>query len=235
MMRRGSPGSRRISLPQRECCKGSSRHVRNLSLVTIIDLGISNIKSITRGFLFQGISVETTSFPEGIRRAESLVLPGVGAFPKAMEILNKRALIEPILDHVGQGRPLLGVCLGMQLLLTDSAEHELTKGLGIIPGHVVRFQEGIQVPHMGWNKVRQLKRSPLFSGIPDGADFYFVHSYIGQVQSSEDEIARTDHYGSFVSAAGRGRVYGVQFHPEKSQRLGLLLLRNFARFSKKED
>lgn len=203
-------------------------------MITIIDLGISNIKSITRGFLVQGFHVKTTSSPGDIRRAESLVLPGVGAFPKAMEIINKKKLSEPVLDHVKNGRPLLGVCLGMQLLFTDSNEHGLTPGLGIIPGHVVKLPYGRQIPHMGWNEVLQVKKSHLFAGIPGGADFYFVHSYIGQPESTEDEIARTDHYGLFTSAIGRECVYGVQFHPEKSQQYGLHLLKNFALLAQKE-
>ena len=203
-------------------------------MITIIDLGISNIKSIARGFFVQGFGVKIASSPEDIRNAESLVLPGVGAFPKAMEVLDRRGFIEPVLDHARQGKPLFGVCLGMQLLFSDSREHGLTPGLGIIPGHVVRFPGGIQVPHMGWNEVHQTKKSPLFSGVPDRADLYFVHSYIVRPEQTEDELARTNHFGWFVSAVGRANVYGVQFHPEKSQRLGLLLLKNFALLPGKE-
>jgi len=204
-------------------------------LITIIDLGISNIKSIRRGFFVQGFRVKIATSPDDIKRAGSLVLPGVGAFPKAVEILEERGFIGPIRDHVGLGKPLLGVCLGMQLFFTDSEEHGLTRGLGIIPGHVVRFSEGRHVPHMGWNEARPTKKTALFSGIPERADFYFVHSYIVRPESTEDEIARTDHYGWFTSAVRRKNVYGVQFHPEKSQRFGLLLLKNFALLTGRED
>jgi glutamine amidotransferase len=197
-------------------------------LITIIDLGISNIKSIYRGFSVQGFDVRVVAEPDGLKGAESLVIPGVGAFPRAMEILDRRGLIEPILAHASSGKPLLGVCLGMQLLLTDSVEHGLTKGLGIISGHVVLFPPGRQVPHMGWNSVIQSGDNRLFSGIPEGADFYFVHSYIARPVNGGDVVAETDHDGRFVSAVARGNVFGVQFHPEKSQRPGLHLLRNFA-------
>jgi glutamine amidotransferase len=197
-------------------------------LITIIDLGISNIKSIYRGFSVQGFDVRVVTEPHSLKGAESLVIPGVGAFPMAMEILDRHGMIEPILAHASSGKPLLGVCLGMQLLLTDSVEHGLTKGLGIIPGHVVLFPPGRQVPHMGWNSVIKSGDSRLFSGIPEGADFYFVHSYIARPENGGDIVAETDHDGRFVSAVARGNVFGVQFHPEKSQRPGLLLLRNFA-------
>jgi len=197
-------------------------------LITIIDLGISNIKSIYRGFSVQGFDVRVVTGPDEVKGAESLVLPGVGAFPRAMELLERRGLIEPVLDHADKKRPLLGVCLGMQLLFTDSDEHGLTGGLGIIPGHVVRFPQGRQVPHMGWNGVMQSGETRLFAGIPDGADFYFVHSYIARPEYEKDVVSETDHDGKFVSAVARGNVFGVQFHPEKSQRLGLQLLKNFA-------
>ena len=196
-------------------------------MITIIDLGISNIKSIARGFFVQGFGVKIASSPEDIRNAESLVLPGVGAFPKAMEVLDRRGFIEPVLDHARQGKPLFGVCLGMQLLFTESGEHGDTRGLGIIPGRVVRFPPGRQVPHMGWNRVIQ-KGGRLFSGIADGADFYFVHSYIVEPDNCDDVAAETDHDGRFVSAVERENVFGVQFHPEKSQKWGLRLLENFA-------
>ena len=200
-------------------------------MITIIDLGISNIKSIYRGFSVQGFDVRVVTGPDDVKGAESLVLPGVGAFPKAMEILDRRGLIEPILGHADSGKPLLGVCLGMQLLFTDSVEHGLTRGLGIIPGHVVQFPPGRQVPHMGWNSVIQSGDNRLFSGIPEGADFYFVHSYFARPEHGGDVIAETDHEGRFVSAVGRDNVFGVQFHPEKSQRPGLLLLKNYARLN----
>jgi len=197
-------------------------------LITIIDLGISNIKSITRGFVTQGFEVEVTDSPERVVNARSLVLPGVGAFPRAVEILEEKRLREPVCAHGRSGKPLLGVCLGMQLLFTDSAEHVLTEGLGLVRGHVVRFPSDRQVPHMGWNEVALNTKSALFSGMPENADFYFVHSYFARLKDPEDEIGYSDHFGRFTAAVQRGNIFGTQFHPEKSQRAGLHILKNFA-------
>lgn len=202
-------------------------------MITIIDIGISNIKSITRGFVTQGFKVKVTCDPHDISNTDSLVLPGVGAFPKAIQVLKGRGLFEGIINHAGSGKPLLGVCLGMQLLFTDSDEHELTPGLNLIPGHVVRFPSDRPVPHMGWNEVVQTKKSILFKGIPNPSDFYFVHSYYGEVTGDEYEIGYTEHGGRFTSAVEKGNVFGTQFHPEKSQKYGLLLLRNFALLTEK--
>ncbi|UCB46326.1 MAG: imidazole glycerol phosphate synthase subunit HisH [Spirochaetota bacterium] len=197
-------------------------------MITIIDLGISNIKSITRGFITQGFDVEIASSSEEVEKSSSLVLPGVGAFPKAVETLKKMGLFKSIVDHAAKGKPLLGVCLGMQLLFTDSDEHTKTQGLDIIPGHVMQFPADRQVPHMGWNEVVQHQKCTLFQGIPDRSDFYFVHSYYGVPDQKNDVVASTDYYSRFACAVQRENVYGVQFHPEKSQKLGLLLLCNFA-------
>jgi len=197
-------------------------------MITIIDLGISNIKSITRGFVTQGFRVRVTADPRDVRSAESLVLPGVGAFPKAMEVLREKGLDLAIKEHALSGKPLLGICLGMQLLFSDSTEHIHAQGLDIIKGHVVRFPSDRSVPHMGWNEVIQRHPSILFKGIPDRADFYFVHSYYAVPDDDKCIIGESDHYGKFVAVVQNGMVFGTQFHPEKSHRYGLLLLRNFA-------
>ncbi len=197
-------------------------------MVTIIDLGISNIKSITRGFVTQGFEVEITDSPERVANARSLVLPGVGAFPRAIEILDEKRLREPVCAHGRSQKPLLGVCLGMQLLFTDSAEHSLTDGLGLVRGHVVRFPRDRQVPHMGWNEVVLNTKSTLFAGMLQKADFYFVHSYFAQPEDPADETGYSDHFGRFTAAIQRGNIFGTQFHPEKSQRAGLHILKNFA-------
>jgi glutamine amidotransferase len=197
-------------------------------LVTIIDVGISNIKSITRGFVTQGFQVQVTTDPEEVQGAGTLVLPGVGAYPKAMEALRGYGLIEPIRMHAEKGKPLIGICLGMQLLFSDSNEHGHTEGLGLIPGHVVQFPKDRPVPHMGWNEVSHRVESPIFEGIPDPADFYFVHSYYAVPDRSGQVIGESDHHGCFAAAVQNGRVFGTQFHPEKSQKNGLTLLRNFA-------
>jgi len=202
-------------------------------VITIIDIGISNIKSITRGFVTQGFSVKVTSDPAQVSSADSLVLPGVGAFPKAMEVLHNRGLVRAVRAYACSGRPLIGICLGMQLLFTDSSEHEHTEGLGLIPGHVVRFPADRSVPHIGWNAVSQTRKSVLFRNIPDPSDFYFVHSYRAVPDCEQDVAGVSDHHGVFVAAVQRDNIYGTQFHPEKSQNRGLTLLRNFAALTEK--
>jgi len=197
-------------------------------LITIIDLGISNIKSITRGFFTRGFEVKVTSEKKDVLSAESLVLPGVGAFPSAVEVLMEKGLFEAVKAHALDGKPLLGVCLGMQLLFSESEEHGSTKGLGILPGKVIRFPFDRPVPHMGWNEVKQVKKSILFRGIPDLTDFYFVHSYYAKPEDEELVTGYSDHHGRFIAAVEKGNVFGTQFHPEKSQDHGLKLLENFA-------
>ena len=199
-----------------------------MKLITIVNLGISNIKSIARGFSTQGYQVKITDSPDDISSASLLVLPGVGAFPRAMEIIEKKGILKPIKRYALSGRPLLGVCLGMQLLFTESEEHGITKGLDIIKGRVVKFPGDRPVPHMGWNEVIQTKESPIFHGIKNIADFYFVHSYYVEPDNLRNEIAYSDHFGRFTAAVQDKNVFGTQFHPEKSQINGLKLLKNFA-------
>jgi len=196
-------------------------------VITIIDLGISNIKSITRGFATQGFRVRVTREPDDVLNAEKLVLPGVGAFPKAMEIVNGLDLTDPIRAHAAADKPLIGVCLGMQLLFDESSEHGRTSGLGLVSGRVVRFPRDRPVPHMGWNELTQTGDCVLFDGITDRSDFYFVHSYYAEADNRYVK-AVCDHYGTFTAVVQRGNIFGTQFHPEKSQRVGLTLLRNFA-------
>ena len=197
-------------------------------MITIIDAGISNIKSIARGFVTQGFQVRVTTDPLDVGKADSLVLPGVGAFPKAVEVLKRNGLWRAVLEHARSGKPLLGVCLGMQLLFGDSDEHGLTEGLALIPGRVRRFPPDRPVPHMGWNAVEVVRESPLFEGVPQRADFYFVHSYYGTPDDPLHEVGACDHGGRFTAAVRRENVFGTQFHPEKSQDQGLRVLRNFA-------
>ena len=199
-----------------------------MKLITIVNLGISNIKSIARGFSTQGYQVKITDSPDDISSANLLVLPGVGAFPRAMEIIEKNGILKPIKEYALSGRPLLGICLGMQLLFTESEEHGITKGLDIIKGRVAKFPGDRPVPHMGWNEVIQTKESLIFHGIKNRADFYFVHSYYVEPDSLGNEIAYSDHFGRFTVAVQDKNVFGTQFHPEKSQINGLKLLKNFA-------
>jgi glutamine amidotransferase len=200
-------------------------------VITIVDVGVSNIKSITRGFVTQGFSVKVTREPHDVKRAESLVLPGVGAFPKAVERLHRTGLYQAVREHAFGGRPLLGVCLGMQLLMSDSAEHGSTPGLDLVAGHVVKFPSDRPVPHMGWNEVTFNDKSVLFKDIPDGSDFYFVHSYYAVPDDPAAVAGYSDHYGRFTAALAFGNIFGTQFHPEKSQDRGLKVLENFARLT----
>ncbi len=198
------------------------------NVITIIDLGISNIKSITRGFVTQGFQVRVTADPEEVYTADSLVLPGVGAFPKAMEVLNVKGLVEKIRAYARSGRPLIGICLGMQLLFSSSNEHMVTDGLALISGNVTRFPPDRPVPHMGWNEVQIVEESILFEGIPDRSDFYFVHSYYAEPDNINEIAGYSDHFGRFTAVVQKGNIFGTQFHPEKSQNNGLKLLNNFA-------
>ncbi|MHC4105690.1 MAG: imidazole glycerol phosphate synthase subunit HisH [Planctomycetota bacterium] len=202
-------------------------------MITLIDLGISNIKSIVRGFSTQGFKVQIASGPDDIKSSESLVLPGVGAFPKACQALQNSGFWEAVIEHARRGRPLLGVCLGMQLLFTDSEEHGLSSGLDLIDGHVVRFPPDRLVPHMGWNVVSQAGKSPLFKNVPDRADFYFVHSFYARPDKEECVTGYSDHNGRFAASIQNENVFGTQFHPEKSQNNGLTLLRNYASLTEK--
>lgn len=203
-------------------------------MVTIIDYGIGNLRSLEKAFQAVGAEVLRTDRPQDLVQAQRLVLPGVGAFGACMAELHRRALIAPIHDAVRQGIPLLGVCAGLQLLFEESEEHGRHKGLGLLPGRVVRFPETtadgrrLKVPHMGWNTIAHHRSSPLLKNVPEGAYFYFVHSYHATAENADDVLATTT-YGAvtFPSIVGRGRVFGVQFHPEKSQQYGLQILRNF--------
>jgi glutamine amidotransferase len=197
-------------------------------VITVVDIGISNLKSITRGFAVQGFGVRVTADPGTVRTASCLVLPGVGAFPKAVERLRGTGLFDAVRAYAAGGGPLLGVCLGMQLLMSESEEHARTPGLDLIRGRVRRFPPGRHVPHMGWNELVQARPSFLLEGIPDRADFYFVHSYFAEPEEPACVTGRSDYGGLFAAAVQAGRVFGVQFHPEKSQDRGLRILQNFA-------
>jgi glutamine amidotransferase len=178
-----------------------------------------------------------TADPKRVLEADKVVLPGVGAFRDCIRNLEEGGFIEPILRVVRDGRPFLGICLGLQLLFTESEEFGLHRGLDIIPGRVVRFPEGmlengekLAVPHMGWNQLTMRHGSPLFAGIPDGTNVYFVHSYYVKPDDS-GVVAATTNYGiEFCSAICRDNVMATQFHPEKSQELGLKILKNFGEF-----
>ena len=204
-------------------------------MIAIIDYGMGNLRSVQKGFERIGFAAEVTADPARLLEAEKIVLPGVGAFRDCIHNLQQGGFVEPILQVIAEGRPFLGICLGLQLLFTESEEFGLHKGLGVIPGRVVRFPEGMQeqgeklpVPHMGWNQISLKAETPLFNGIADGSNVYFVHSYYVKPDDST-VVAATSNYGlEFCAAIRKDNVMATQFHPEKSQGIGLQMLKNFA-------
>ena len=200
--------------------------------IAIIDYGMANLRSVQKAFEQVGADARIISTPDEIRHADRIVLPGVGAFADAVRTLREKELAPPILDHIRAGRPFLGICLGLQMLFDVSYEDGEHQGLGVIPGKTVRFDVdqtmGLKVPHMGWNQLAIQKRSPLMKDLPDQCSVYFVHSY-HVVPQGENVIATTTDYGRpFVSSVWRDNVVATQFHPEKSQKVGLQILKNFA-------
>lgn len=205
-----------------------------MSNIVIIDYGMGNLRSVQKAFEKVGCSAVVTADPELAARAEKLVLPGVGAFRDCMRNLEQGGFVAPIREHIAAGRPFLGICVGMQLLMSDSVEFGLYRGLDIIPGHVLRFPddmvvngEKLKVPHMGWNRLHIQRPSPLFKGIDDGVHVYFVHSYYEKPDDSSAVAATSDYGIEFCAAVWRDNVMATQFHPEKSQAVGLKMLKNF--------
>jgi len=204
-------------------------------MIAIIDYGMGNLRSVQKGFERIGFAAEVTADPARLLEAEKIVLPGVGAFRDCIHNLQQGGFVEPILQVIAEGRPFLGICLGLQLLFTESEEFGLHKGLGVIPGRVVRFPEGMQeqgeklpVPHMGWNQISLKAETPLFNNIADGSNVYFVHSYYVK-PDDPTVVAATCNYGlEFCAAIRKDNVMATQFHPEKSQGIGLQMLKNFA-------
>ena len=199
-------------------------------MIAVIDYGMGNLRSVQKGFERIGARAEITRTPGVIADAEGVVLPGVGAFHACMQNLARYELIEPIKDVVQRGKPFLGICLGFQLLFSESEEFGPEKGLDLFPGKVVGFhpQNGLKVPHMGWNRIEKKKQSPFLEGIADGDYVYFVHSYF-VAPTDASLVATTTSYGvTFASSIATDNLFACQFHPEKSQELGLRILANFA-------
>jgi len=206
-----------------------------MSEIAIIDYGMGNLRSVQKGLERVGCKAQVTREPQQIVSARGIVLPGVGAFSACMENLRRFGLVEAIREVVLQRKPFLGICLGFQLLFTESEEFGPQKGLDLFPGKVVGFhpQNGLKVPHMGWNRIVKKKESPFLQGITDGDYLYFVHSYY-VTPADVSVVATTTTYGtSFVSSIATDHLFACQFHPEKSQKIGLRILENFARFAEK--
>jgi glutamine amidotransferase len=201
-------------------------------LTVIIDYGMGNLGSARRAFEECGSNVLVSDKPEDIFRADKILLPGVGSYRDGMKLLKERGFYDAIHKAVEKEIPLLGICLGMQLLADKGYEGGETDGLGLIHGEVDKFQpqSGERIPHIGWNEIYFKKESYIFQNVLDATDFYFVHSYHFAPTSDEDVIGKTPYCGGFVSAVGRGHVFGTQFHPEKSQKPGFALIKSFLEY-----
>ena len=203
-------------------------------MIAIVDYGMGNLRSVEKGFLKVGVDARVVSDRKSIEDARGVVLPGVGAFRDCIRNLTDADLTDAIITSIRKGKPYLGICLGLQVLFSESEEFGICKGLDVFRGRVVRFPDvGLKVPHMGWNTVRIGRRPPVFDGIPDDSYFYFVHSFY---VAPEDKgiIAGTTEYGSeFTSMVWKDNVLATQFHPEKSQEMGLKILKGFGEFVRK--
>ena len=197
-------------------------------MIAIIDYGMGNLRSVQKALEKEGAKTKITQSPKDLEVAKKIVLPGVGAMKPAMEKLVSLHLVEPLIQAVEKGKPFLGICLGLQLLFEKSDEGGEVQGLGILKGRVKRFTS-LKVPHMGWNQLHiQSPSCPLFKNIPDQSNTYFCHSYYVSPKEKDCIAASTDYGVAFTSAVCRDNLFGVQFHPEKSQDIGLKILKNFA-------
>ena len=201
-------------------------------MISIVDYGMGNLRSVEKGFASQGIEARVTGNPGDIESSSGLVLPGVGAFGDCVRNLRERSMTGPIKDFIESGRPFLGICLGFQILFESSEEAPGEEGLGVLKGKVIRFRVGdkkLKVPHMGWNRVNVPEQSSILRGIPQGSWFYFVHSY--HVVSDEPGVSvlLSDYGGEFEAGVISGNLSAFQFHPEKSSDYGLMILRNFSK------
>ncbi|HKQ80459.1 MAG TPA: imidazole glycerol phosphate synthase subunit HisH [Blastocatellia bacterium] len=197
--------------------------------IAIIDYGVGNLRSVEKAFTSQGIDATVTRDEKVLRDADKLVLLGVGAFGYAMESLRKLGFDRLVVEAANAGKPIIGLCVGLQMMFEEGHEFGAHRGLGLLPGRVVKFPAGARVPHVGWNQVELKQSHPVFHDLPDHSFFYFVHSYYVEPADPSCVIGETEYALSFASVCGRGNVIGVQFHPEKSQAAGLKLLNNFAR------
>ena len=204
-----------------------------MTSIAIIDYGVGNLRSLEKAFAATGRQAVVSHDAYVLSEAKALVLPGVGAFGACMKALSERGFDRLVVKRVAEGTPLLGVCVGMQLLFEESEEFGRTLGLGLLRGKVQRFADDLPVPHVGWNQVQQTRAHLLMSGINDNSFFYFVHSYYCAADEPDVVLGETDYIKNYASIVAQGNVAGVQFHPEKSQVNGLKLLSNFAQMSDK--
>jgi glutamine amidotransferase len=206
-------------------------------MIAVIDYGMGNLRSVQKALEEVGAKARVTSDPDDLKHCDKVVLPGVGSFGDAMKELKCRGLIDPIKDAIAGGKLFLGLCLGLQLLFEESEESPGVKGLSILKGEVRRFRfpkNGLKVPHMGWNSITKAAKGAgarILKGVPDGSHVYFVHSYYAKPKDRTAILTTTDYGIDFVSGVCKHNIYGLQFHPEKSQALGLKLLDNFVKLS----
>ena len=201
-------------------------------MISIVDYGIGNLRSVQKAFESVGAQASLVSDPELIKSADHVVLPGVGAFADCVAKIRSSGLVEPVLEHIKSGKPFLGICVGLQMLFDVGYEDGEHAGLGVLKGKCVRFDVdqtmNLKVPHMGWNQLDVKRRAPIFKDLPEGSSVYFVHGYY-VVPDDQGVIATTTDYGRpFVSSVWRDNLMATQFHPEKSQKVGLTILKNFA-------
>lgn len=201
-------------------------------MIGILDYGMANLRSVQKAFAHVGEDAQVLSSVEDIRRCDRLVLPGVGAFRDAVQTLRDRGFDQAIINHINSGRPFLGICLGLQMLFDVGYEDGEWAGLGVLRGECVRFEVdrtlGLKVPHMGWNQLDVLRKSPILENLPAGSNVYFVHGYHVVPVDKAVIASETDYGGAFVSSIWRDNIVATQFHPEKSQKIGLQILQNFA-------
>lgn len=197
-----------------------------MGYIGIVDYGAGNLMSVSKALDFLGLENKIVTTPEQMEQASGIILPGVGAFPDAMQALEESGLTESLI-YAAKTRPFLGICLGAQMLFEESDEMHLTKGLGLLPGRVQRIETDLKLPQIGWNSLEYHKDDPLMKDVPEGAYVYFVHTFKMCPADENDLIATCDYNDKVTALVGRGQLYGIQFHPEKSGDVGMTILRNF--------